>query len=93
MTKKPAVRSFENRRIDWSAIASPTVKIDPVAVMTRKLQRSMSMHDQPGVRGPVVQKRITDPQQVVFGLLFQRDARLNARMNKQVRSPFQIKRQ
>lgn len=58
--------------------ASTPVEVDPIAAMFRVFDSRVTMHDQFGMIGCIIDEILSDPQHVMFGLLHQRNAGTDA---------------
>jgi hypothetical protein len=81
-SKHPDIAPFDDDRGQRAAIGGGTVDVHAVAVMGGIVQRGMAVHDEEAVIAGVFKKAGADPDQIGFMLLRHRDARADARMNK-----------
>ena len=67
--QKPALPPLKDGWMKRVSVTGPAIKVDPIAIMLRRIKRCVAMHDKfPKVLG-ACQKAITNPNQVFWVLI------------------------
>ena len=74
--------AFQNNGRQRAAIGGRAVDIDAVAVMCRRVDGRVAMHDQSAVVTGVIEKIVAYSEQIILSLIRQDNAGTDARMDK-----------